>query len=133
MILEQALHERWAASSALSALLPAENVRTGLFRDARPPYAVLVRRASRPLCRTNTGEELEEVTLAIHVWHDDHDAGQQIAREVKAAFDRSAFDLADGARVLQMRWAGDRIEQHPDGAWQFTLEFVVQTFSPSGA
>lgn len=133
MNLEHAIHERWAAASELAALLPAEKVATGCAASDSPPYAVLERRSARPLFHTNAGDALEDVELAIHVWHDDYDAGQAVAAQVQAAFDRTAFDLPGGRRVIQMRRAGSRVVQHAGGLWQFTLEFLVQVYLPSGA
>lgn len=132
MKLEQAIHERWAATGALSALLPADRLKTGLARGAAVPYATLVRTAGRTLCRTNAGDALDEVTLTIHVWHDAFDAAAAIAHQVKAAFDRSAFDAGGGDRVVQMRRAGESVAQHGDGVWQWTIEFSVQVYLASG-
>jgi hypothetical protein len=132
MKLEQAIHERWAAAGALSALLPAEKLSTGFSRASGTPYAVLIRSSGRNLFCTNAGDALDEITLAIHVWHDDHDAGRAILEQIQATFDRSAFDLSDGPRVVQMRRAAEAAAQHEGGAWQFTIEFLVQVYLPSG-
>jgi len=132
MKLEQAIHQRWAAAGALSALLPAEKLSTGFSRESGTPYAVLVRRSGRNLFRTNAGDALDEIALAIHVWHHDHDAGRTIVEAVRAVFDSSAFDLPDGPRVVHMRRAGEAAAQHDGGTWQFTIEFLVQVYLPSG-
>jgi len=132
MNLEQAIHERWAASEALASLLPAENVRTGRSYGQPMPYAALTRLGSRTAFRTNAGDAMDEVTLRINVWHDDYDAGRAILEQVKAAFDRSDFALSGGDRVVQMRRTDDSASQHDDGAWQFTIEFLVQVHLPSG-
>ena len=132
MNLEQAIHQRWAASEALAALLPAGAVKTGRSLDDTVPYATVTRRANRTVFRTNAGDALDEVTLRIDVWHDDYDAGRAILREVKEAFDRSAFDLTGGDRVTQMRRASDFASQHDDGVWQLTIDFLVQVYLVRG-
>ena len=132
MNLEQAIHQRWAAAFALCQLLPADRLRTGLARGTAMPYATLVRKPGRTLFRTNAGDALEEVPLGIHVWHDRFDASQAIAQQVQAVFDRSDFSLSDGARVVQMRRAGESVVQHDDGIWQWAIEFYVQVYLPSG-
>jgi hypothetical protein len=132
MKLEQAIHERWAESAALCELLPAEQFTTGTAHAAEIPYATLARKSGRTVFRTNAGDALDEVPLEIHVWHDQFDAGQSIAHEVKAAFDRSDFPLRDGGRVMQMRRAGESVVEHADGVWQWTIAFSVQVHLPSG-
>lgn len=132
MNLEQAIHQRWAAASELNALLAAANLRTGLARNATVPYATLTPRSSRTIVRTNAGDALEHVTLAIHVWHHQFDAAQAIADMVDAVFDRSEFDLAGADRVIQMRRTARAATQHPDGLWQCTIEFDVHVYLASG-
>ena len=132
MNLEQVIHQRWAACDALASLLPAENVKTGRSFDDPLPYATITRHRSRTAFRTNAGDALDEVTLRINVWHDDYDAGRAIVGQLKAAFDRSDFALSGGDRVVQMRRTDDFASQHDDGAWQFTIEFLVQVHLPSG-
>lgn len=132
MNLEQAIHQRWAASDALNALLPAEKVKTGRSLGDSMPYATIARLKNRTVLRTNAGDALDEVTLRVNVWHDEYDAGRAVAEQVKAAFDRSDFALSDGDRVVQMLRTDDFASQHDDGAWQFTTEFLVQVHLPSG-
>jgi len=132
MKLEQAIHARWAASAALCALLPAERFATGLAHAAEVPYATLARRPGRTLFRTNAGDALDEIPLEIHVWHDEFDAAQAIAHEVKAAFDRGAFTLGDGGHVLRMLRAGESVVEHADGLWQWTIAFSLHVHLPSG-
>ena len=132
MNLEQVIHQRWAATETLNALLPAENVKTGRSLDGATPYATIARLKSRTRLRTNAGDALDELTLRVCVWHDEYDAGRAVADEVKATFDRSAFTLAGGDRVVQMLRSDDFASQHDDGLWQFTTEFLVQVYLPSG-
>ena len=133
MNLEEAIHQRWAASEALAALLPADGVKTGRSLDDAVPYATLTRRANRTAFRTNAGDALDEVSLRIDVWHDDYDAGRAIVHQVKAAFDRSDFELSGGDRVVQMCRTDDSASQHDDGVWQFTIDFLAQVYLASGA
>ena len=132
MNLEQAIHARWAASSGLEALLPAARVRTGAFHGEGRPYATLERKTSRTVFRTNAGDALDEVTLAVHVWHEGYDAGRAIADQVRTAFDRSDFGLDGGNRVVRMHRIADAARQHDGNVWQFTLEFSVSVYLASG-
>ncbi len=132
MNLEQAIHERWAASAALCELLPADRLTTGLAHAAGTPYATLLRKPGRTVFRTNAGDALEEIPLEIHVWHEQFDAGRTIAHQVKAVFDRSDFPLNDGGSVVQMRRDGESVVEHHDGLWQWAIGFSVQVYLPSG-
>ena len=133
MSLEQAVHQRWAATGALASLLPVENVTTGLARGDSLPYATIVRKQGRTTLRTNAGATLEEVTLRINVWHDDHDAGRDIAEQVEAAFEGADFALSSGERAIQMRRTDEQGSQRDDGIWRFAIEFLVHVYLPTGA
>ncbi len=126
MTLERAIHVRWAADEALTSLLPAARLTTGRASAGPLPYATLTRRRNRPLLRTNTGDVVDEADVAIDVWHDDYDAGRAIAEQVRLAFDRAAFDLDGGGRVVQMRQSEDSASQESDGTWRFSLRFLAQ-------
>lgn len=103
MNLEQAIHERWATASPLYTRLPAASVRTGLCHDVGTPRAEIRRKSSRTLFHTNAFDAVDEVLVAIDVWHDDHDAGRALLDEIRVAFDRLAFNLDEGRRAIQMR------------------------------
>jgi len=130
--LEQAIHARWAASPNLEALLPAERVRTGAFHGEGRPYATLERKTSRTVFRTNAGDALDEVPLAVHVWHTSYDATRAIAQQVKAAFDRSDFSLDGGDRVVEVHRTAESARQHENNVWQFTIEFCASVYLASG-
>jgi hypothetical protein len=130
--LEQAIHQRWAAAAGLAALLPAERFITGPAHGSLRPYAVLRQGVRRPILRTNSGDALDQVRLAIDLWHDDRGAGQAIVPQIQAAFDRAAFDLSAAARVILMRQTGDRVVRRGD-SWQFTVAFLLQIHLCSGA
>lgn len=133
MNLEQAIHQRWAADPALTALVPADAVVTGTRGSRSVPYVTVHRKSNRPVLRTNAGDAVDEATVEFHAWHDDHDAGRAIAEQVKTVFDRSNFPLAGGDRVIQMRRTADRARQDDDGLWQFTVEFLVLVYLQSGS
>jgi len=122
---EQAIHQCWASSATLAALVPAERVSTGRSIGAAVPYVTLLRERTRTALRTNAGNTIEEITLRINLWHDDHDAGRAAAEQIRAAFDHASFDLADGSRVISMRRVSESAFQHADGLWQFSLRFLL--------
>lgn len=129
--IEQAIHDRWAETAALAALLPAERVTIGRTVGASRPCAVLTCPRRRAVLRTNDGG-LDDVTLQIDLWHDRYDAGQTILTELVAALDRADFPLSEGRRVVQMRRTTDAACQQDDGVWRWSIEFLVQVYLPSG-
>lgn len=132
MNLEETIHQRWEASQPLEALLPAARLKTGLSPGDAMPYATLLRRRNRTTMRTNAGDAVDEAAVQIDVWCDNFDAGLAIVEQIKTTFDRSSFDLSGGARVVQMRRTRDASRQDADGAWRFTVEFLVHVHLPLG-
>lgn len=125
MNLEQVVHERWAASPELAALLPAERFFCGRVSTGTLPYATLLRRAARRRWPSNSGEEIEEVALRIRVWHTNFEAARLVGRAIGEVFDRSRFPLAGGDCVMHMRRRRESAYQFDDGAWRLTLDFRV--------
>jgi hypothetical protein len=133
MKLEKAIHQRWADDATLNALLPAERVTTGLSCRGQRPYATLSREApARAVMHANSGEIVDEVALRIDIWSDEFSQGRAIAEQVRSAFDRAAFDLDGGDRVVQMRRDGESSSQDDDAAWKFSLTFTVFVHLPTG-
>lgn len=124
--LEQAIHERWAQASTLEALLPAARFGTGRSPSEALPYATLERARGRTALSNNRGDAIEDVTLRIHVWHDDHDAGRAVVVQVVEALDRCSLTLDSPERVARVRRVGETVTAHDDGPWQWTVEFSVR-------
>jgi hypothetical protein len=122
MSLEQAIHEYWASTAALDALLPAARVTTGRSSGVAMPYATIEQIESRPTLPTNLGDAVEAVTIRVTLWHDDHAAGHAIAEQVEIALDRATLTLPGGGQVARFRRLRSSVSQHPDGLWQWTVE-----------
>lgn len=123
MTLEAALWNHWASAPALSALLPAEKLTTGLVRGAGTPCAQLVPGACRTAALTNASGGLEEIDFAFHVWHEDYDAAQTIADALRAAFHRADLQISPQTRTVRIGQKGRSARQHPDGLWELRIEF----------
>ncbi len=123
MNLAQILHHRWAAAEPLNELLPAERVFTGTSVVPAMPLAVISRCHTRPAVQFTDGAGLDTVGVRIELYDPSYDASQAVLEALKAAFDRTSFDLADGAKVLYMRRTADHARQEPDGTWRTTIEF----------
>jgi len=128
MSLVQAIHERWAATAALQAALPASRLYTGLCPDAALPWATVDKQSARPVACHNDGSTALAIGLKIEVFHGAHDVGAAIVQQVVAAFDRCDFALAGSDRVVDMRRVNDFERQSDDGVWQFTCEFQCIVF-----
>jgi hypothetical protein len=132
MNLAKYLHERWAAATELIAVLPAEKVFTGLSGDPAQPYAVLSKQSAKPFTRHNDGSGIDKVAMRIQVFHAEYDAGLAVSHEIKSAFERAAFDLDDGCKVLDMARINESETQLDAEAWQFTLDFECLAYLPDG-
>ena len=131
MNLEQALHQHWSDNQALSALLPVDRVTTGRSTGGTLPCATVARRSRRTVCRTNSGDTIEEVTVAMRLRHESFDDGIAIVQQFLTAFDRSQFSLADGAKVLSLRRIEDNCHQADDGTWRFQVELLARIHLPA--
>ena len=131
MNLEQALHQLWGNSPALNALLPADRVTTGRSSLDSLPRVTFSRRSRRTVCRTNSNETIEEVTVVMGLRHDSFDAGIAIVQQFLATFDRSHFSLAGGAEVTSLRRIIDDTRQTGDGTWQFRIKMLARVHLPA--
>jgi hypothetical protein len=132
MNLAQVIHQRWAAAAALNDLLPAARVYTGLSVDPAMPYAVISRPEQSPVSLHHDGSGIDAVTLRIAVYHDRYDEAAAIVHAIKAAFDRTSFELAGADRVLFMRRTADSEHQGDDGLWRFVLDFRCTVYLATG-
>jgi hypothetical protein len=132
MNLLQVLHQRWSDDPALDGLLPTGRVFTGMSSDRAPPYAVISKVSQRPVSLPGDGSAIDSIVVQFRVFHDHYDAGAEILQQVKATFDRTAFDLADSKEVFNMQRTKDAEEQHADGLWEFTISFECTVYLPTG-
>lgn len=126
MSLEQAIHERWAASATLSALLPPERLTTGRGGGGEKPYAVLLAGERRNMLATNAGCAVREVEAELCLWHEEFDAGENIVEYVLAVFDRASFSLPDGSATVRMREKLMTAAQEADGSWCWKIVFTAR-------
>src|SRR5205823_4164584 len=98
MSLEQAIHARWAADGALTALIPAARFVTGKALGGLVlPYATLARVGQRRAIRTSS-HTVADVQVRFDVFSAALGTLRQTADAVKARFDRQTF--SGGATVL---------------------------------
>ncbi|MGD0382455.1 MAG: DUF3168 domain-containing protein [Thermoguttaceae bacterium] len=133
MNLAQVIHQRWAADSTLNGLLPATRVYTGLSFDPARPFAVVSKESDKPETYHSDGSAIDAVGLRIQVYHDNYDAGAEIAHQIKKVFDRTAFDLSGSDKVLNIQRGNDLENQTDDGVWQFIMDFICTVYLASGS
>jgi hypothetical protein len=131
MNLEQVLHQRWSDNAALDALLPAQRVTTGRSSEGSLPRATITRRSRRTVCHTNSGETIEDVSIEIRIRHESFDDATAIVEQFLVVFNRSQFDLVDGARVLSFRRTEEHCDQLDDGTWQLQVEMLARIQLPT--
>ncbi len=124
----ETIHQRWAADDTLDGLLPAARLITGTSADAVVPYATVTKKSARPVARHNDGSTVEHVGLRIEVFHEDHDAAATITDRIKAVFDRAAFDLTGGDKVIDMQRSNDYERQDDDGTWCMVIDYTCTVY-----
>ena len=132
MNLAQVIHQRWAAAAGLNDLLPAARVYTGMSFDPSLPFAAIGKESDRPKSYQNDGSAVDTVGLRIRVFHERHADAAAIVHQIKAAFDRTAFDLAGSDKVLIMQRVNDFEQQRDDGAWQMVVDFNCTVYLAAG-
>jgi len=132
MNLMEKIHQRWAGAEGLCALLPAARVFTGASPDVHTPAATIVKTSEKPDAYQSDGSAIDRVTLRFRVVHERYEQAAAIVHEMKKTFDRSAFDLDDGDRVLDMQRANDCEQQRDDGLWEMTVDFQCTVYLASG-
>lgn len=126
------IQTRWAATTALIALLPAASVKTGTTATATVPYATINKTGSDTVMRANSGDAVDEITVAIMVSDDDYDDAHAIMDQVKTAFDRADFALTGNDKVIGMFKADESEERDGDTIWRVTVEFRCQVYLAVG-
>jgi hypothetical protein len=130
--LAQVIHQRWAASPELAAMLPAARVFTGLSCDTTVPYAVIGRRGCRPAHRYGDGSGCDVVALRIEVFDDDYDRAAAVLHQLKAAMDRASFPLAGADKVLSLERTDDFEGQADDGTWRLVIDLACTVYLATG-
>jgi len=130
MSLEKAIHERWAADQKLREWIPPDRLFTGRTTHGQIPYGTLWRLGSRTLWRTAAGDLLEEVQLALRVWHPEYDRLRALGDQVRRVLDRSSFELEEGGRVTVLQVDRQRYRQEPEGHWRAEVEMSAQVYWP---
>lgn len=124
-MIEQTIHERFAASAGLVALLPTERFTTGNRLDdpeTELPAAVLdLQSTSKRYVNTH---HLKESDIRLKVWVRDHADGVAIREELENVFDNTDW-VGTKLRVIKSRIEDDSAIQEDDGVWQFLFTLSV--------
>lgn len=124
MSLEQALHTRWAGTTALTTLVPAARVTTGPRSDSAPrPFVTLTRLGLIGVLRTSS-REVKQARVRFDVHSDWLSQGKAVAAAVRGALERQSFE-AGGVRVLRLREVEHQEQRSDDGGWLLRLEFAA--------
>ena len=124
MTVIEGIHQRWAATPALCAVLPATRLWTGISADSSLPRAVVRLRSDKPLTACNDGAIVRGIGVRVQVFHGSYAAATTIVEQVKAAFERADFDLGDGNRVIDMRHTDSAEDERADGVWRIAGDFL---------
>jgi hypothetical protein len=133
MNLVQVIHQRWAAATALNALLPATRLYTGAGYDPVPPLAVVSKQSDKPDSYDVGGSAIDIVVVRMRVLHAQYDAAAAIVHQIKKAFDRTTFALSGSDVVQNMQRTNDFEDQRNDGLWEMTIDFECTVYLAGGA
>jgi hypothetical protein len=123
--LEQAIHEYWAATGALTVLVPSARVFTGAAVDQpATPYVVWQRVSTAPQARTSSGRQVDRTRMRCEVRAEQLTIAKQVAQTVFDAYNRAALVLASGS-CLTMQHAAYEEALAPEGWWRVATEFDV--------
>jgi hypothetical protein len=123
--LEQAIHERWAATGALTALVPVARVFTGAAVDQpAAPYVVWQRVNTAPQARTSSGRQVDRTRMRCEIRAEQLAIAKQIAQAVFDAYNRATLTLVSGTCLIMQHVAFDEVLS-PEGWWRVATEFDV--------
>ncbi|MDZ4781244.1 MAG: DUF3168 domain-containing protein [Planctomycetia bacterium] len=123
--LEQAIHERWAATGALTALVPAARVFTGAaVNQPATPYVVWMRVNTAPHARTSSGRQVDRTRMRCEIRTEQLAVAKQVAQAIFDAYNRAAFALVSGS-CLTMQHVAHEESLAPEGWWRVATEFDV--------
>lgn len=129
MNLSAILHTRWAAASALEALLPAARVFTGRIPDgtANPCARIYFPGSARGKMSDKASERATQVRISHWVDEADFGTGQDIQDAIEEAFDNYGAALED-ARLVTLRHDNSYVLQDVSSTskdWQFVTQFTA--------
>ena len=127
----QAIHQLWAADSALSALVPPERFCTGRVPPSQEmPYCRLELPGGSGIQRSNR-TLYEKRPIVFHVWTDTFDQGDAIAPEIRRVLANREFDWQSGG-VTDCRPQGPPSTSQtalPEiKAWETVVTFAANTW-----
>ena len=137
----------WETNTRLASLLPASSdqdvnkVHTGRNFTPELPFAILEKTGGSPEMYDNCDSGVDLVNVRVQIFAEDYDEGEEILDAVKAAFDRTHFDLYWGSssssgedidKVLNMQRTQDSALQEPDGVWRFVIDFDAWVYLVNG-
>lgn len=129
MAVETTIHNTWANTAALTAIVPAARFFTGdaygLPDDGSfVTYATLDKNSTRPLYRATGGAEVESHSFTLDVVADNLATIKTIWPLIKAAYNRTSWSDAYSTVIL---WQWDTVTetQDPDKTWILSVDFTV--------
>ena len=132
MNLAEKIHELWAATPALTDLVEADHVFTGIASDPALPFVVVAFESQSPTSRHNDGSGIDEVAVRFTAYDQERDDAEAIAVAIRTAFDRADFALSGDDAVIAMMAAGVSESPGLDGVWSFTVSFIARVHLEAG-
>lgn len=128
----EAIHARWAADTALMALVPAASFITGnvevdsVDEPARPYVSLQATIGGAPEYTNLAKHADRSVRFLVFEDADDFDNLLSIVAALEAAFDRAAFTVDDDQTALNMQETGaPQYLQDDAGRWYAVVDFRI--------
>jgi len=121
--LEQALRNRWKENAELADLIPVGHVWTDWSDPTQLPRAEITCSGEDRIWLTSHSEIAERVRVTVFVWHGSFQDVRSTVDRIKEVFDRTSFDLGEGARVLRLTYRREDVSQQQPGLWRGEVIF----------
>jgi len=118
LALQTAVRTALINSPAVTALVPADHIRSGSTRPDKTPTIIMSNGNTALHGHDYTAQRTAWVYLDLHVWTLDagEDAAKEIAGTVMAALDKASLAI-DGGYCDHFRVTGSRFPRDPDPAY----------------
>lgn len=120
-----AIHARWAADDAITAIVPAEQFTTGDRLDCDDDLPVATVNVEGERKEWDSSKPLRVSTCRLQVWIREHAVGELLQGAVESAFDNTSWTTG-GTHVVLSRVENAYPVQEPEGVWQFVFDFEIQ-------
>lgn len=125
MSIESEIHNLWAGSAAIVAIIPESRLTTGWQPDVTLPYAYIEDDGESDQ-ENNSGGELTGIRkMVFHLVGESYDELKTVSNEMHDVYEKAQFDYV-GGRVTNIHRSNWRKERTDEGAWMLEITYDIQ-------